>query len=144
MKKVLLFICCILIIFTMTACKVHPITTRIKQGDYQKNIDMSSESDWFRSKIEELNNTLPSEYLTDAKAAAERAETVWFDIYGEEEIKKQQPYRVSFDEQNSIWVVEGTLRLWPFPAWLIPMAGGTAYIVMQQEDGKILAYGHGK
>ena len=138
MKKVLLFICCILIIFTMTACMVHPKVTSVEKSDYQWAIDLEESSN------EGLNNYHGSEELNTARAAAKRAEKVWFGVYGRRTIIGERPYRVSYDKSNGIWFVEGTLRWGPFPSWLIPMKGGTAYIVMQQEDGKILAIGHGE
>lgn len=70
-----------------------------------------------------------------AKEAKEKAEAVWIEIYGEE-VKKEKPYRVSYDENTMTWLVQGYL-----PSYMI---GGTAHILIQETDGKVLAVWHYK
>lgn len=69
------------------------------------------------------------------KAAKEKAEAVWLEIYGET-VKEEKPYQVLFDEANQVWLVHGTIPK--------GMDGGEAFILMQKADGKVLAVWHDK
>jgi hypothetical protein len=84
--------------------------------------------------------TFPSDKILGpidtAEIAKENAEEVWNEMYGEENIKNEKPYRVSFDEKSETWMVNGSLP----PLHL----GGVAYIIMQKSDGKVLAVWHTK
>ena len=73
--------------------------------------------------------------IIDAKDAIKKAEKIWIKLYGES-IKKEKPYQVFYDENNGIWLVQGTLRS--------NMKGGVANILIQNETGKILAVWHNK
>ena len=57
------------------------------------------------------------------------------EIYGES-VKNKKPYNVSFDEQNQVWMIQGTLpKNWD---------GGVPHILIQKSDGRILAIWHDK
>ena len=73
--------------------------------------------------------------IIDAKDAIKKAEKIWIELYGES-IKKEKPYQVFYDENNGIWLVQGTLQS--------NMKGGVANILIQNETGKILAVWHDK
>ncbi len=73
--------------------------------------------------------------IIDAKDAIKKAEKIWIKLYGES-IKKEKPYQVFYDENNGIWLVQGTLRS--------NMKGGVANILIQNETGKIVAVWHDK
>ena len=73
--------------------------------------------------------------IIDAKDAIKKAEKIWIKLYGES-IKKEKPYQVFYDENNGIWLVQGTLRS--------NMKGGVANILIQNKTGKILAVWHDK
>ena len=67
----------------------------------------------------------------DALAAAEQ---VWTSIYGQS-INNKIPYRVSFDEEEQVWLVRGSY-FFVFP--------GGPHILIRQEDGRVLAVWHDK
>ena len=73
--------------------------------------------------------------IIDAKDAIKKAEKIWIKLYGKS-IKKEKPYQVFYDENNGIWLVQGTLRS--------NMKGGVANILIQNETGKVLAVWHDK
>ena len=68
--------------------------------------------------------------IIDAKDAIKKAEKIWIKLYGES-IKKEKPYQVFYDEDNGIWLIQGTLRS--------NMKGGVANILIQNKTGKVLA-----
>ena len=84
-------------------------------------------------------NSFPSEEnvgnIIDAKDAIKKAEKIWIKLYGES-IKKEKPYQVFYDEDNGIWLIQGTLRS--------NMKGGVANILIQSKTGKVLAVWHEK
>ena len=99
-----------------------PNVKAFKYNDYQYYIDN------FPSE-ENVGN------ITDAKDAIKKAEKIWIKLYGEN-IKKEKPYQVFYDENSGIWLVQGTLRT--------NMKGGVANIIIQNKTGKILAVWHDK
>ncbi len=78
------------------------------------------------------------EYLGPVNSASEAkkmAEREWFKLYGVWKTIKERPYKVSYDPENEVWFVRGTLP--------DGMVGGTASILIRREDGKVLALWHG-
>ena len=73
--------------------------------------------------------------VTSAKEAKEKAEAVWLEVYGDE-VKKEKPYSVAYDENTGTWLVQGHLP------WY--MVGGVANILIQESDGSVLAVWHEK
>jgi hypothetical protein len=72
--------------------------------------------------------------IKDNQAAVAVAESILFSVYGEEQIKKQRPYRVCKVEQY--WVVSGTL-----PEMML---GGVFEIALDEKDGRVVGLTHGK
>ena len=73
--------------------------------------------------------------IDSAQTVKEKAETIWLDIYGNS-VKDKKPYNVFFDEQNQVWLVQGTLQK--------NCDGGVPHILIQKSDGKVLAVWHSK
>lgn len=73
--------------------------------------------------------------IENQKQAKEKAEQLWITKYGNN-IKKKKPYNVSYDKQNKIWLVEGTL---PKNA-----LGGVPHILIDGTTGTVLAIWHDK
>ncbi len=74
--------------------------------------------------------------IDNEKIAKEKAESVWIDLYGEQIKREKKPYIVSFDPNNEVWLVTGSLPK--------NMLGGVPYIIIQKHDGKVLAVWHDK
>ena len=73
--------------------------------------------------------------VSDAKDLLKKVEAVWIEMYGED-VKKQKPYQVFYDEENGVWLVCGTLHS--------EKLGGTANILVEDATGKVLAVWHEK
>lgn len=72
----------------------------------------------------------------NAQQAKKKAEKVWVDIYGDNVSKEKSPYTVSYDEESETWLVTGSL-----PRYIV---GGVPHIIIQENDGKVLAVWHDK
>ena len=91
----------------------------------------------YSSRIEDYNNIFPEDKkpeplgrIDSAEVAKEKAEAILIEVYGES-AEKKKPYTVSFDEQNQVWKVQGTLpKNWE---------GGVPFMLIQKSDGKVLA-----
>lgn len=76
----------------------------------------------------------PSGFVPDSVTAVRIAIAVWDPIYGEQQIRGEQPYRASL--RDGIWTVEGSL-----PENSI---GGVAVAEIAKRDGRIVLVSHGK
>lgn len=72
--------------------------------------------------------------VTDAAAARKAAVEIWNGLYGRRHIRGEKPYQVYYDAQNEVWHVFGTLKE--------GYVGGTAHILIEKEDGKVIAVWH--
>lgn len=79
---------------------------------------------------------LPDGVLRDYETAAKVGIAILSSIYGYEEIKKQCPFDVYFGN-TGYWVLDGRL-----PSEFT--AGGTAHIIIQKVDSRIIFYYHEK
>jgi hypothetical protein len=70
-------------------------------------------------------------YVPDQKTAMQVAEAVLVSVYGEGQVKAQEPFRVSLD--GNIWTVKGALPHGP---------GGNAEIKLSKKDGAVLYVSH--
>ena len=73
--------------------------------------------------------------ISDIQDLLKKVEMIWIKNYGEH-IKKEKPYQIFYDENNEIWLVQGTLRP--------NMMGGVANIIVEDGTGKVLAIWHDK
>lgn len=76
----------------------------------------------------------PRDPIPDERTALAVAETVWTEIYGAKGIALQKPYLACAAKGR--WHVQGTL---PRRA-----VGGVAYIILAQDDGRIIKVWHEK
>lgn len=84
-------------------------------------------------------NEFPSERIlgptSDRKAAKQKAESLFRELYGDS-VKSKKPYTVSFDEKSQVWLVEGSLPE--------NYDGGVPHVLIRKSDGKVLAVWHDK
>jgi hypothetical protein len=76
----------------------------------------------------------PQGFIPDEKTAICVAEAVLSPIFGEENIRKQRPFKASL--KDDIWTVTGHLD--------DDLLGGVAQIRIAKGDGQILGVSHGK
>lgn len=117
-----LFIACIGGVFMAIIKNESPDIKTFEVSEYQYYIDNFSSE-------ENLG------FISDTKDLLKKVEVIWVKKYGER-IKKEKPYQVFYDEQNGIWLVQGTL-----PSH---MMGGVANILVENGTGKVLAVWHDK
>ena len=95
------------------------------------------------SEYEYYINTFSSEeYLepfSDVQGLLTETERIWVNLYGES-VKEEKPYQVHYDKQADVWLVCGTIQTAP---WTIT-TGGVAYILVENNSGKVLAVWHEK
>jgi uncharacterized protein YpmS len=75
--------------------------------------------------------------VTEEKTAVSIAESVLFESYGEDKIKKERPYIVNI-ENDSIWNIEGNFKTIGIGF------GGVFYIKISAKNGKVLDMYHEK
>jgi len=80
------------------------------------------------------------EEVHDEAAARQIAENVWIRVYGEE-VKDEKPYEVKYDSVCRVWIVRGSL---PKASEGSIVLGGTAGIIIQKSDGKVIDVWHDK
>ena len=73
--------------------------------------------------------------INDINTLMKKIEKIWIKVYGDE-IKKEKPYKVFYDEKNDVWLIHGTL-----PDYV---DGGVAYAIVDNKTGKVLAVWHDK
>jgi hypothetical protein len=78
---------------------------------------------------------LKADYVATADNAKQIAGAVWSSIYGKD-ANIRTPYKVSFDEANKVWLVQGALPK--------GQTGAVPNILIQQGDAKILAVWYDK
>jgi len=78
----------------------------------------------------------PGGYVPDEKTAIAIALAVWNPIYGEDQIKKEKPYKAEL--KDGVWYVRGSLP----PS--INIVGGVAEAEISQDDARIIRVSHGK
>ena len=74
--------------------------------------------------------------ISDVEELVKKSEEIWIRVFGEN-VKKEKPYQVFYDETNEIWLIHGTFHRGLFG----PTMGGVAYILVNH-SGKVLAVWH--
>lgn len=72
--------------------------------------------------------------IADSLAAVLTAEKMLFDVYGEQNIKRQRPYEIH--KIRNFWCISGTLP--------VHTTGGTFFIILDETDGRTVTLSHGK
>lgn len=81
------------------------------------------------SSDEKLDNA------SDIKELMEEVDMLWKKLYGES-VKYKKPYRVFYDSQNDIWLIQASLKS--------NLMGGVSNILVQRSTGNVLAIWHTK
>jgi len=76
----------------------------------------------------------PKGFVPDSVTAVRVAEAIWTPIYGEEQLRRQRPFRASL--RQGVWHVAGTL-----PPGAV---GGVAVAEISKRDARILRVSHGR
>lgn len=92
-------------------------------------------SDFDISEYSECIERFPSDRnvgpVDDAYTAREKARMVWAEMWGKEAVTRCRPHVVSYDPENEVWLVKGTL-----PKGKL---GGVDYILIEKSTGDVIA-----
>ena len=119
---VILVACIVGGVFMIIIKNKSPQIKTFNLSEYQYFIDNFSSEDCLGS-------------IFDSKELLKKVESIWIKKFGER-VKAEKPYQIFYDEQNGVWLVQGTL-----PA---DMMGGVANIIVENNTGKVLALWHEK
>lgn len=87
----------------------------------------------------DLDSLIPAKGLVpNAEIAVKIARMLLVEVYGEQQIKEQEPFSVNL--RNGIWHIEGNLKI---PKGTI-VFGGVFYIEISQKDCQVLKFLHTK
>lgn len=117
-RKLLLLLCCIIGI-AITLSIILGVNTRNKSFDLQIYSD----------ELYEHSLDIMVGEVETAQEAKKVATDIWIDEYGSSVLFKM-PYRVSLDEKNQVWLVQGSA--------LCFIESGP-YILISKSDGRVLA-----
>ena len=74
-------------------------------------------------------------FVPDEATAVRIAEAVSFPVYGEESIKREEPFRVTLEDD--IWTIEGK----PLPRDVV---GGIVFLQIAKTDARVMRMTHGR
>lgn len=114
--------------------KQQAVKTYVYVGEKYEGLNFKRSAEYGFVPLDEINL---SKYgvIEDAESAANVGIAMLSGMYGKENIESQKPFRVELID-GLFWSVEGSLH--PFTK------GGTAFILIQKKDGRVLNYFHGK
>jgi hypothetical protein len=112
-------------------------TMKSKGGNYINATEEFDSAD-YSSYLDDYAYTMNVDNVYDAESAVKVAGKVWEEVYGyDEDIHEYQPYNVSYDSINGIWLVYGT-----FYNENYTVLGGEPYILIDQNAQRVLAVWH--
>ena len=114
--------------------KQQAVKTYVYVGEKYEGLNFKRSAEYGFVPLDEISL---SKYgvIEDAESAANVGIAMLSGMYGKENIESQKPFRVELID-GLFWSVEGSLH--PFTK------GGTAFILIQKKDGRVLNYFHGK
>lgn len=97
----------------------------------------------YSSYIEDFPSDIVLGEISSAEQAKNAAEKIWYDIYGQDSAESK-PYTVYYDEENKVWLVHGNLNSWKLEEGIEFQIGGVPYIIIDKDNGCVLAVWHDK
>ncbi|WP_165861103.1 NTF2 fold immunity protein [Paenibacillus paeoniae] len=130
---------CVLMLFAgmlLSSCTSSPIrVATVGDGSLESIMVEEFNSLDYQGIYEQIPQP-ETRYIPDAKVAIKIAEVIFNSVYDESNLAAKKPFQVKFDDDQKVWLVHGTLPE--------EIDGGVPYIMLQQEDGKILSVWHDK
>lgn len=132
MKKIFLVtvLCIVILLVAIYLCK-----------DINRILPFQLES--YSQYIEKYPSDAVVGKTDSAEDAEKNAKLVWQQIFGEAAIDDLN-YTVCYDEVNRVWLIYGHRTLFSFRHGVVLQIGGVPFIIINQEDGKVLAVWHTK
>lgn len=132
MKKKIIIVCLIVVVIISVVITALVVS---RDNNEEENVIGTFDLNDYSDTIEKFKSDKYVNKSTDAESVKAEAEKIWIEIYGDD-IIDQRPYKVSFDDENKTWLVEGTIPK--------NVDGGVAYILIEKDTGKVLAVWHTK
>lgn len=132
-KRILLIFVCIILVFSIIVGLPLAWHYWIRPS---RIYDFALED--YTVDLEEFSSDEVVGPIADASDAIEKGISVLIDVYGEDLILGEKPFIVFNDKNTDAWMVCGSLPPIPF------ILGGTAHIIINGSDGKVLAVWHEK
>ena len=143
MKKRLLFLLsyliCVIVGLGLGYClhdkvKKQAVKTYVYVGEKYEGLNFKRSAEYGFVPLDKINL---SKYgvIEDAESAANVGIAMLSGMYGKENIESQKPFKVELIN-DLFWSVKGSL-----PPYAV---GGTAFILIQKKDGRVLNFFHGK
>ena len=114
--------------------KKQAVKTYVYVGEKYEGLNFKRSAEYGFVPLDKINL---SKYgvIEDAESAANVGIAMLSGMYGKENIESQKPFKVELIN-DLFWSVKGSL-----PPYAV---GGTAFILIQKKDGRVLNYFHGK
>ncbi|MEX1376281.1 MAG: NTF2 fold immunity protein [Eubacteriales bacterium] len=148
MKKKRFFVIALFISLLFSSCSAQDTEDIEEVPVYEKCIHEIQENKYYYidndySTIELLGKEVYFDNSADMQSVVLQAEQIWFEIYGEEYITAERPYKVMYDFENDNWYIEGTLHgAIGDEEENVEVVGGVASIVVSKDTGQVLKVWH--
>ena len=114
--------------------KQQAVKTYVYVGEKYEGLNYKRSAEYGFVPLDKINLS-KYDVIEDAENAANVGIAILSSIYGKENIERQKPFKVVLIN-DLFWSVKGSL-----PPYAV---GGTAFILIQKKDGRVLNYFHGK
>ena len=136
MKKIKIFltIFTIMILIKLILFGITVYNTYYKIGEF--NLET------YEEEFDELID-ISLEKIENSEDAKIKAKKVFLKKYDKKDVIKNEPFTVSYDDKNKVWLVEGTYE---FECYLpnVGCSGGIMHILIQENNGVVLAIWYDK
>ncbi|MBE6713384.1 MAG: hypothetical protein E7580_07705 [Ruminococcaceae bacterium] len=124
---------CVYMVFFKKADTLAPVKEdddtvgTFKLEEFSDDIEWYVENEYFPK--EDVPG--PLGFIDSPQTAKEMAEIVFLKVYGEKTVQNRKPFSVSFDEENQVYLIQGTLP--------DNIQGGIPEVLIRKSDGKVIA-----
>ena len=127
----------------LSGCSLTQQKTYMTNRETEATQDIKANGNVFKYDISNYQYELekfPSDAImgpiANEQDAINKATTVLYDLFSEENVNNKKPYDAYFDNESETWLVVGsTPQLEPGIAWV----GGTYFVIFRASDGAVLA-----
>ena len=135
-----------LCVIFLLGCRKDPNTpiylTDPPKGGYLGEYDIKD----YEDKIEQCPSDKNVGPIVDADDAIEKGVSVLIDMYGEEIINDEEPFKTYYDPNSDTWLIQGSMDPmveYPDGRIIIPH-GGVGEVIINASDGDVIAAWHGQ
>lgn len=137
MKKMVLSL--IVFLFVVFLCSCNSISndsstspTSSESQIVVQTFSIDDPNDFYQEYIKSFTQNLNIGKADEPQLVLKEAEGIWIQTYGDSDLESYKPYRIFYDNINSIWLV----RLYTLPPNTV---GGGPCVLIRKSDGQVLA-----